>query len=195
VCGGGGEGAGAGAVDGAVSCGHKVRIETELLQKAWGRVRKRSCGAGGLLLLALLSSETKRNLCFYSALNQTKPPLFRSSSPFYMTRECGRRCASAATRSIRRHASHERPLQQLRLARHDANERAAGGAWGEGAGQDGAPEATVQRAGGVGLSTLCSAEVLYGIRLSSRDQRTVVEEITKIVTKPLLYLNLCSNCD
>jgi hypothetical protein len=35
-------------------------------------------------------------------------------------------------RSIRRHASHERPLQQLRLARHDANESAAWGAWGEG---------------------------------------------------------------
>jgi hypothetical protein len=63
VCGGGGEGAGAG------SCAYKMRIAAELLQKAWGRVRKRACGAGGLLLLALLSSETKLHLCFYSALN------------------------------------------------------------------------------------------------------------------------------
>jgi len=69
VCGGGGEGAGAGAVGGAGSCGYKMRIAAELLQKAWGRVRKRACGAGGLLLLALLSSETKLNLCFDSALN------------------------------------------------------------------------------------------------------------------------------
>ncbi len=64
VCGSGGEGAGAGAVGGAGSCGYKMRIAAELLQKAWGRVRKRACGAGGLLLLALLSSETKLNLCF-----------------------------------------------------------------------------------------------------------------------------------
>jgi hypothetical protein len=52
------------------------------------------------------------------------------------------------------------------------------------------------------LLNLCCAEVaaveevvLYGIRLSSRDHRTAVEEITEPVTKPLLYLNLCSNCD
>jgi hypothetical protein len=64
VCGGGGEGAGAGAVGGAGSCGYKVRIAVDLPLKAWGRVRKRACGASGLLLLALLSSETKLNLCF-----------------------------------------------------------------------------------------------------------------------------------
>jgi hypothetical protein len=126
-------------------------------------------------------------------------------------------------RSIRRHASHERLLRQLRLAQHDANESAAGGAWEEEAGADGAPAAAAQRAVSVDLEisapltkplpllNLCSAEVaaveevvlseiiLAKFRsrdqLSSRDQRTAVEEINEPVTKPLLYLNLCSNCD
>jgi hypothetical protein len=87
-----------------------------------------------------------------------------------MTRECGRRCASAATRSIRRHASDERPLQQLRLAGHDANESAAEGAWGEGADADGAPAAAAQRAGGAGRACRVAAVeevVLSEIRLSS----------------------------
>jgi hypothetical protein len=57
VCGGGGEGEGA---SGSGSCGNKTRrITPELLQKAWGRLRKRACGASQVLRQRVSASRHK----------------------------------------------------------------------------------------------------------------------------------------